>query len=146
MDGHTREDGYTFLQSDYESTPGHSVTTDLDQDHDAASVNMGSRWRMPTRAECEELISNCTVVLTEEDGTRVFRFTSRINGASILVPAAGFSGNGAWQGIGNSGRLWLATINTNGAAFRLRLNANATDVGAILDRHDGFSVRGVQDP
>lgn len=101
---------------------------------------------MPSRADADELISNCTVVLTDEDGVRVFRLTSNINGASILIPAAGFCGNGTLQGFGSQGRLWLSTINTVGSAFRLRLGSGINEVGAIVDRYDGFSVRAVRDP
>ncbi len=36
--------------------------TVLQQSDDAAHVNLGGKWRMPTRDECNELIDNCTFV------------------------------------------------------------------------------------
>lgn len=59
---------------------------------DAASVNMGGDWRIPTKAEWEELADTtlCKWKLTfDYNGTGVSGYivTSRINGNSIFLPA-----------------------------------------------------------
>ncbi len=38
--------------------------TTLDEEDDAACVNLGNGWRMPTHAELQELIKNCYIVWT----------------------------------------------------------------------------------
>ena len=42
--------------------------TVLQQSDDAAHVNLGGKWRMPTRDECNELIDNCTFVWASMNG------------------------------------------------------------------------------
>ena len=66
--------------------------TTLEPEDDAAHVNWGGAWRMPTDAECQELIDNCTWTWTSDyNGTGVAGriVTSNINGKSIFLPAAG---------------------------------------------------------
>ena len=56
---------------------------------DAASAQWGSAWRMPTMAECQELIDNCIWRWTTVGGHKGYKVTSKKNGNSIFVPAAG---------------------------------------------------------
>ncbi len=65
----------------------------LDPEDDAASVYWGGDWRMPTLAEAQELLNNCTSVWTTESGVNGCRFTSNIEGykdKSIFLPYSGF--------------------------------------------------------
>ena len=67
--------------------------TVLELADDAAHVNWGGSWRMPTKDECQELIDNCTDTRTYDyNGTGVegVVITSNINGNSIFLPAAGY--------------------------------------------------------
>jgi hypothetical protein len=45
--------------------------TELDPEDDAASANWGGRWHIPTKAELEELINNCTRIWTTQNGINV---------------------------------------------------------------------------
>lgn len=58
-------------------------------EYDAACANWGGSWRMPTQAEIEELVDNCTCTWTSRDGHNGYEVTSKINGNSIFLPAAG---------------------------------------------------------
>ncbi len=72
--------------------------TTLEPEDDAAHVNWGGAWCMPTDAECQELIDNCTWTWTSDyNGTGVAGRigTSNINGKSIFLPAAG-QWNNSW--------------------------------------------------
>ena len=72
--------------------------TTLEPEDDAAHVNWGGAWRMPTDAECQELIDNCTWTWTSDyNGTGIAGriVTSNINGKSIFLPAAG-QWNNSW--------------------------------------------------
>ena len=53
---------------------------------DAATANWGGKWRMPTASELQELVDNCTW----EKTALGFKATSKVNGNSILLPAAGY--------------------------------------------------------
>jgi len=60
--------------------------------YDAATAAWGSDWRLPTMREIKELTDSCSCTWTwEKDykGKRGFLVTSKINGKSIFIPAAG---------------------------------------------------------
>ena len=63
--------------------------TQLLPEDDAAHVNWGGNWRMPTAAEFDELINNCTIEKTTMNGANGYLLTSKINGNSIFLPMAG---------------------------------------------------------
>lgn len=60
----------------------------LPASEDAASVNLGGSWRMPTKDEAQELISNCTWEKTSVDGKEGWRVSR--NGKSIFLPFTGY--------------------------------------------------------
>ncbi|MCQ2200297.1 MAG: hypothetical protein MJZ19_11355 [Paludibacteraceae bacterium] len=66
--------------------------TELDPEDDAAAVNWGEGWRMPTKEEMDELLAACTWVLTENykgSGVAGLVGTSLANGATIFFPRKG---------------------------------------------------------
>lgn len=58
--------------------------------YDAATKLWGSLWSTPTKAQVEELISNCTFETVADGLNRMVKVTSNINGQSILLPLAGY--------------------------------------------------------
>lgn len=56
---------------------------------DAAHVNWGGVWRMPTKGDLEELRENCTWTWTTYKGQDGFTVTSKINGKKIFIPDSG---------------------------------------------------------
>lgn len=56
----------------------------LAPEHDAASVNWGAKWRMPTREEFKELIDNCSWKWVESPAGAI---VTGPNGKSIFLPA-----------------------------------------------------------
>ena len=61
-----------------------------DARYDAATANWGAGSRMPTKAELEELIDNTTTLWTTRNGIKGRLVTSKKNGKSIFLPAAGY--------------------------------------------------------
>ena len=61
----------------------------LDLEDDAAHINWGGKWRMPTRKECAELEEICTWQWKQYNGVKGYLVTGP-NGNSIFLPAAGF--------------------------------------------------------
>ena len=53
--------------------------TTLDPEDDAAHVNWGDSWRMPTGAEWIELRYNCTWTWTTQNGINGYQITSKTN-------------------------------------------------------------------
>lgn len=60
----------------------------LTSSYDAATANWGSPWRMPTKAEFEELEKECNWTWTTDNGTNGYIVTGP-NGKTIFLPAAG---------------------------------------------------------
>lgn len=80
---------------------------------DAAQVNWGSSWILPTPEQLGELYANCTQSATTINGQACILFTSRQNGRSILLPAAGYKGNGRTYKANSEGLYWSNTILDN---------------------------------
>ena len=68
--------------------------------YDVAHVKWGGTWQMPSKEQREELINNCTYEWTTENGVNGCRFTSKKNGASIFLPAAGAYSGDRLYGVG----------------------------------------------
>lgn len=62
----------------------------LESEDDAATVNWGGTWRMPTAKEIDELIDNCTIETTIQNGVEGIIVTGK-NGNSIFIPGIGWS-------------------------------------------------------
>ena len=72
----------------------------LKKEHDVAHVQWGGSWRMPTMEEFDELLNKCTWVMEPSDIEQWtaktpggWRITSKINGKSIFLTAAGMRTN-----------------------------------------------------
>ena len=78
----------------------HKSTLDLEDD--AAYVNMGEEWRMPTYAELEELLDECTWTWTTQNSTNGYKVTGP-NSNSIFLPAAGCRDGSSLDGAGSYG-------------------------------------------
>lgn len=61
--------------------------------YDAARAKWGGKWRMPTKEEMNELLSNCTLELKEKKGTPIYVFKAK-NKASICFPMNFFTEDG----------------------------------------------------
>lgn len=82
--------------------------TVLEPSDDAATVIWGEDWRMPTKEDFEELISNCDTTWTAQNGINGMRFTAP-NGNSIFLPATGYKINTIHYS-GNDGYYWSSTL------------------------------------
>ncbi|MBO7134868.1 MAG: hypothetical protein J6W06_12025 [Bacteroidales bacterium] len=134
------EDNYT-----YSSNP-----TTLPSSADAATANWGTGWRMPTQTEMQELIDNCTVTWTTQNGVNGRLFTGP-NGNSIFLPAAGCRYDGALYGggSGSSGFYWSRSLYTDTpiAAWSLVIGLGDSSNGMVPnERYEGYTVRAVCQP
>ena len=57
--------------------------------YDVAHMKWGEQWRMPSQKEWMELISNCSWTWTSVNGVAGAMGTSKVNGNTIFLPAAG---------------------------------------------------------
>lgn len=120
--------------------------TELDSEDDAAYVNWGPKWRMPSKEQFEELInsSNTTTEWTTQNGVNGRKITSNTNGNYIFLPAAGARYDGTLTLAGQSGYYWSRALNSDIPHNARLLNFDSS--GIIMTssiRHGGLSVRPV---
>ena len=80
---------------------------------DAATVNWGKNWRMPTKREFSELRSECFWLWTTIDGINGYLVRSKKNGNSIFLPAAGYKNGTSFFYKTQMGYYWTSTPETN---------------------------------
>lgn len=118
--------------------------TVLEAADDAATVNMGSGWRMPTSAELQELIDNTTKEWTELNGIKGLKFTANSN--SIFLPAAGVFSHSFLCGQGNECSYSTSSLVTTDSRNSYRLFAmpsTEASVNAYGSRYHGETIRAV---
>ena len=144
--GYTAEQVENWERSfEFSNYTASAISTDLTLEQDAAHVNLGGNWRMPTEAECQELIYNCDATWTDDyNGTGVAGciFTSRVNGNSVFFPAAGGCTNSYVGYVGSDGSYWSATYLSSADAWELGFNSGSQRLYSD-NRYFGYSVRGV---
>ena len=79
--------------------------TELEPEDDAAYVNWGTEWHIPSLRKFYELRDNCTYKWTNVNGMSGILFKSNTNGRAVFLPAAGWAYNGVHD-IGGDGRYW----------------------------------------
>ena len=118
--------------------------TQLDLSDDAARANWGGSWRMPTKAEQDELRNNCTWTWTTENGVNGYKVTSKSNGNSIFLPAAGFRSASSLYEAGSFGYYWSSSLSTVTPNYACVLHFYSDYVRSYnRNRCLGFSVRPV---
>ena len=95
--------------------------------HDAARANWGGTWRMPTKAEWEELKDKCTWTCTVRDSIQGYVVTGP-NGRSIFLPSAGYRDGTSFSWKGMSGMYWSSIANNDLGAYEIYFTPNFLSV------------------
>ena len=118
--------------------------TKLDLTDDVAYMNWGGVWRMPTDAEMTELREQCTWTWTSQNGVNGYKVTSKSNGNSIFLSAAGYRGGSSLYDAGSHGNYWSSSVNANYPYNAWNVLFNSSYVyGNTNIRFYGFTVRPV---
>ena len=136
----------TFSKSNYAYYNGSTDSyTDIGADiagteYDAATVNLGKDWRMPSATEMNELYSKCTWQWTQVDGVNGYKVTGP-NGNSLFLPQ-----------IGSYTHFWTSS-KSNSANASQAINAFFSSdyygcMNAIWgsDRYNGYYIRPIYFP
>ena len=125
----------------YNSTVDNLTT--LEQVDDAAYTS-DKTCRMPTKSDFEELTANTTSVWETLNGVNGRRFTSKTNGNSIFVPAAGGCGDGSVDNVGSYGILWSSSLYESPRSSQCLYFGS--DYASVYggSRCNGFTVRAVK--
>lgn len=157
--------------SDYfDTTNGGSTfnkyTTDklkvLQPENDAATVNMGLEYRMPTQADFNELVNNCTVTFIDLQGNEFSKSEAQSgsistynlkgikitgsNGNSIFIPASGGCSDDVLYYAYYYGGLWSSSLDSDNSmiAYYLNFYYNGHLNVDYYNRYYGRAARGVK--
>ena len=117
--------------------------TVLEPSDDAATVNWGNSWRMPTYKEQVELSDKCTWTWTTRNGVKGYKVVGP-NGNSIFLPAAGSQDDSSVTGAGSFGYYWSASLRERIPFIAWFIHSTSDYRGSNNgDRYYGLSVRAV---
>lgn len=144
---------YKWCNGDYRSMTKYCVdsyygTVDnkmtLDPEDDAASVNWGGDWRMPSETEYNELMESCTWTWTTINDVNGYK-VSGSNGNWIFLPAAGYRSDSDKRSLGAYGNYWANNFSSyySEGAYFLSFGDSFKGVYPKCNRCDGYSVRPV---
>ena len=129
-------------ESDFGTVDNKTV---LDPQDDVARVKWGGTWRMPTKAEQDELRNNCTWTWTIQNGVNGYNVTGP-NGNSIFLPAAGGRIGTVLGGSGYCSTYWSSSLDVYGCYSVSSLDLSYDRCRWTTEfRCDGRSVRPVCD-
>ena len=143
---------YAWSKGDSQFLTKYSTTdrrSELAPVDDAAHVNLGGGWRMPTVDEFEELINNCTWEWTTQDGVNGYNVTSKKTGNSIFLPITGFRYYADTQFRSIMGVYWTSSLYTGNPNKAWCLEFNVSDIkvhygNLSSNRFSGRCIRAVQ--
>ena len=121
----------------------------LELEDDAAHVNMGGIWKMPTKDELQELIDNTTYDVVTVNGVQGMLFTSTkpgYEGKHIFIPfMQGYWSDGRFAGAGSDASVLSSQVRPSNVIYAYSLDFDSSgyaNVGSNF-RSCAFSVRGV---
>lgn len=130
--------------------------TVLEPNDDAACKLLGGKWRMPTRSEFEELVSNCSFQIVNHNGVRGVKITSKKTNYTdkwIFLPNAGFAEGTTipdlpgmnYNNMNGSGYYWSSSLCLIISSYAYYLRPN--DIGYEHNdyRYRGYTIRPVYD-
>ena len=117
----------------------------LESIDDVAIVEWGDDWRMPTDAEMQELINNCNWTWTTIGGINGYEVTSKSNGNSIFLPAAGYYWDNNRYNVRDCCSYWSSSIHPDDPNEAYYLNYTRHNRNWVLgeDHFKGKPIRPV---
>lgn len=111
--------------------------------YDAATVNLGKDWRMPTKDEVQELCEKCTFTYGEVDGVKGYYATGK-NGNSIFLPRYGYKLIYNYEK--DQGYFWIGTEVDSNCGYHLWLDEGKAYWDRLSLKHKGLQIRPVYSP
>lgn len=143
----------------YGGTPGSELVGNLPLTHDAAAINCGNGWRLPTSTEFEELLEYSVFI----DGSGVeipsdradkritlngivgIYLKSTVNGNRLFIPAVGLGADTHQSSRGQYGYYWTSSPFDVKQSICFFFSGSQINPISKVDRYYGFTVRPVKD-
>lgn len=121
---------------------------ELEPIDDAAIVNWGISWQVPSKEQFKELINanNCIINMTTQEGVEGWLITSKSNNNNIFLPATGYFEGSNLYHLNEYGCYWSRTLNTNSCdnAHNLLLHLNHQSSEIYSERYIGQPIRPIR--
>lgn len=131
----------------YNNDPNRGIVDNkqsLDEDDDAAILELGTGWRIPTLDEFWELECNCSFKAINRDG--VFGLLISGNGNSIFFPFTGFKADNGLRTLGERGMYWSRDLSSSDPGSARCYDMFSYTIGSkSIYRYEGLSIRPVYD-
>jgi hypothetical protein len=142
----------------YASTPGAALTGDASLSYDAARINCGAPWRLPTTDEFAELFNNIDYIdangdvidpsqtnkLVTVNGIVGLFLKSKVNGNRLFFPCSGFGIGTSWSSRGSYGDYWSSSLDSATSGRNLYFSSGGVYPQDVSNRFYGFTGRAVQ--
>lgn len=121
------------------------VTEILKPEADAATVNMGDKWRMPIIEDCVELFENTNHEYAVINDVAGRKFSHKTDPSKyIFLPFAGAAAEGSFDYQGLGGYIWSSSVRSDSPAGACLVGTDESDcVDCAYYRYLALSVRGV---
>ena len=120
-------------------------------EHDAAHIQWGGSWRMPTVQELDSLLKKCELIWTTTNGVRGYIVCGKGDYASsrIFLPSAGFADKtsliyDSWDGYYWSSNPYSIDTYSCGLFFQPMRRHNSSRTITNFPRNRGLTIRPVQ--
>lgn len=138
------EDIYSFDEDTYAGTPGAELEGDIDPEHDAARVNMGDPWRIPSASDFQELYEYCEWERKTVNGVNGYLVTSKLNGKTLFFPCCGYGNGTSRNSRGSLGYYWSSSLYSQTHGRYLSFGSGGVYPQNVNYRFYGFVGRAVQ--
>ncbi len=101
----------------------------LAPEHDAAHVQWGGEWRMPTHQELDDLVKKCDWTWKKVNGVQgyVVRGKGAYASASVFLPCTGRGEDAGFYSPGLRGYYWSANPESDGNTYSWYLSFDSSD-------------------
>lgn len=131
---------YNVSTTEYTDIGTHIAGTE----YDAASVNLGKGWKIPSYDQFRELERECTWEWKSKNGILGYLVTGK-NGNSIFIPAVGYK-SGSWSyNYNERGDYWSDYVNNAGSANYFNMSSSVHTVANLFakSKYCGLTIRPV---
>lgn len=117
--------------------------TTLEPDDDAANVALEGKWHIPTQADVEELLRECTTEFGSYYGVNGY-FVTGPNGNAIFLPAVGIKEGTGYEASTRGGDYWTSSLYENNQGYAVTLSFSLTYIDIDdMKRTTGLAIRPV---
>lgn len=126
----------------YNATDGLAI---LQKEDDAAHVNWGGDWQIPTIAQFEEMLNNCQTSFRTINNIHCVVFTSTINNNYIIIPESGRKWQSSFYYKNEYYFYWCSNVAINSYSDYGygEFKSNYPTQNTFMSRSAGLSIRPV---